>query len=59
MLAELLAFIGVARPAPAPGEAVRNMNHKFRERMPPALLRELTEALAPTLAIHGYDTVSA
>jgi hypothetical protein len=58
-LAELLAFIGVARPAPAPAEAVRDMNHKFRERVSPALLRELTEALAPTLAVHGYDSQSA
>jgi hypothetical protein len=56
VLRRLLEFIGVDDPALPPGEPVSDMNHKFRERLSAPLLRELTTALAPTLAAHGYAT---
>jgi hypothetical protein len=56
LLRSLLEFIGVDDPALPPGEPVADMNHKFRERLSAPLLRELTAALSPTLAAHGYAT---
>jgi hypothetical protein len=55
ILSQLLRFIDVTHPSVIPQEAVENMNHKFRERLDPTLMGDLTMTLAPTLAAQGYS----
>lgn len=59
VLTELLGFIGADQRALPLGEPVRDMNHKFRERLSPVLLRDLDDALGDILAAQGYRTASA